>query len=139
MSRTVSKIIVHCSASRAPLGVEGIRKLHKSRGWKDVGYHYVISPNGDIEFGRPEEQIGAHAEGHNHDSIGVCLDGLDDFGETQIVALIRCVRSLMKKHNLKVQAVFCHYEVDSKGKTCPNIPSDVLRMLVKGESEWKTK
>jgi hypothetical protein len=35
----------------------------------------VIQPDGTIEHGRDVRDIGAHAHGKNHDSIGVCLVG----------------------------------------------------------------
>lgn len=135
--RKITQIIIHCSASRTMVTAATIKKLHVEQNkWKDIGYHYVITPTGTIEFGRPESTAGAHAEGVNANSIGVCLGGLDDFPERQMIALVHCVRSLMTKHKLTTNSVFCHYEVDNKGKTCPNIPGDVLRMLIKGESEW---
>lgn len=70
-------LVVHCSATQAGLdiGVAEIRVWHKQKGWEDIGYHYVIRRDGTIEVGRPERLVGAHAEGHNSDSIAVCLVG----------------------------------------------------------------
>ena len=55
--RTVSLIIVHCSANKAgsALRAEDIDRYHRSLGWKCCGYHYVIPTDGTIEAGRPEE------------------------------------------------------------------------------------
>ena len=47
----------------------------KERGWKDIGYHFVVCLDGRIETGRPIEQAGAHCTGHNAKSIGVCYVG----------------------------------------------------------------
>jgi len=75
--REINKIIIHCSAT--PEGrehdVEDIRAWHKARGWKNVGYHYVIKLDGTIQVGRNLRQQGAHAYGHNADSIGICYIG----------------------------------------------------------------
>lgn len=70
-------IAVHCSATPPDLdiGVDKIREWHKANGWADVGYHYVVRRDGVIEHGRALEYQGAHAQGHNHESIGVCLIG----------------------------------------------------------------
>lgn len=70
-------IVVHCSATppEANIGVDDIRKWHKAQGWADVGYHYVIRRDGTVEHGRNVSFQGAHVEGHNHESIGVCLVG----------------------------------------------------------------
>lgn len=75
--RKINKIIVHCSAT--PEGrdntIEDIDKWHKARGWKGVGYHYVIHLDGSIHPGRDEDEVGAHCAGYNSKSIGVCYIG----------------------------------------------------------------
>lgn len=57
------------------IGVAEIRKWHVAKGWSDVGYHYVIRRNGAIEMGRDEAVVGAHTEGYNAKSIGICVVG----------------------------------------------------------------
>lgn len=76
--RPIHLVVVHCSATPPDMdvGVAEIRDWHvKERGWRDVGYHWIIRREGIIEDGRPEDQIGAHVKGHNEKSIGVCLIG----------------------------------------------------------------
>ena len=79
--RTITLIIIHCSAVR-PNQTSSAKKIdewHKDRGFKCIGYHYVIRRDGSIEKGRPEWQIGAHChvkgQNHNKYSIGVCYEG----------------------------------------------------------------
>lgn len=55
-----------------------IRRWHKQRGFRDVGYHYIIRLNGKIEHGRPLDEWGAHAKGYNSNSIGICYIGGTD-------------------------------------------------------------
>ena len=57
------------------IGVEEIRGWHQAKGWSDVGYHYVIRRGGIVEIGRPLAVVGAHVEGQNANSIGICLIG----------------------------------------------------------------
>jgi hypothetical protein len=75
-------IVLHCSATRASqvnIGAKDIRRWHKDKGWADIGYHYVIKRDGTLEKGRALDAVGAHVEGHNSDSVGVCLvGGLND-------------------------------------------------------------
>lgn len=83
--RIITEIIVHCSAT--PEGkdftVDDIRNWHKSQGWSDIGYHYVIYRNGHVEPGRNVDIAGAHCVGHNAHSIGVCyIGGVDADGKT---------------------------------------------------------
>jgi len=81
--RKINEIFVHCSAT--PEGkdytVNQIREWHLQRGWSDIGYHYVVYRDGTVHKGRPVEQAGAHARGHNRHSIGVCyIGGVDGIG-----------------------------------------------------------
>ena len=75
--RTLNRIIIHCAATPPDMdiGVAEIRKWHTDKGWSDIGYHWVITRGGQIEAGRPVEIPGAHAKGHNQDSIGICMVG----------------------------------------------------------------
>ena len=80
----VTEIILHCADTRPewmaerPLAekVAEIRRWHvQARGWRDIGYHWVIDRDGAVAIGRPEAVIGAHVEGHNRGTIGICLVG----------------------------------------------------------------
>ena len=74
--REIKRIIIHHSATSAKATVEGIRNYHVNvRGWRDIGYHYVIQANGILRLGRPDWMIGAHVKGYNRSSIGICLIG----------------------------------------------------------------
>ena len=75
--RRINEIIVHCTAT--PDGrdytVADIRAMHKAQGWVDIGYHYLIYRDGSIHEGRNVDLVGAHCQGHNAQSIGVCYVG----------------------------------------------------------------
>lgn len=83
--RTIDSIIIHCAYTPPgmDIGATEIRRWHvEERGWKDIGYHYVVRRDGDVEPGRDldgdgdvVEEVGAHAAGHNAHSIGICLVG----------------------------------------------------------------
>ena len=75
--RDIDKIIVHCSATQEGKHISAatIDKWHKKRGWRGIGYHYVVGLNGDIEYGRSIYESGAHVKGHNKGSIGICYIG----------------------------------------------------------------
>lgn len=82
--RALNEIIVHCSATRpewwsgrsTTAKVAEIRRWHvRGNGWKDIGYHYLIDRNGVVATGRPLEQVGAHVQGRNTGTIGICLIG----------------------------------------------------------------
>ena len=126
--RTIKEIIVHCTAT--PEGrietVESVRNMHKARGFSDIGYHYLIGLNGERWEGRNVNLIGAHCEGHNSNSIGVCYVGgvdkkmqaKDTRTEKQkdaLVALLKDLRKLYPKAK-----IYGHRDFDKKGKACPS-------------------
>lgn len=80
--RDINEIIVHCTATRPDWWqgkstsekVDEIRRWHvEDRGWRDIGYHYLIDRDGTVAKGRPVEQVGAHCKGHNTGTIGISL------------------------------------------------------------------
>lgn len=129
--RKINKIILHCSDSSFG-SADVIRRWHLERGWSDIGYHYVVCNgyenksddfealvhNGKVEPGRPLEIAGAHARGHNKDSVGICMIGTNKFTEEQFIALGALVISLMVQFDLSAEDIIGHNEVSSK--TCPN-------------------
>lgn len=89
--RTLSEIIVHCTATRPEFMASNtteakrdeIRRWHvDDRGWSDIGYHYLIDRNGQVVAGRPVERAGAHVRGRNKQSIGIALLGGHGGSET---------------------------------------------------------
>jgi N-acetyl-anhydromuramyl-L-alanine amidase AmpD len=82
--RPIKKIIIHCAATHEgdDVSIETIRGWHKERGFKDIGYHFLILIDGTIERGRAIEKQGAHCKNNNFDSIGICyVGGLDKKGK----------------------------------------------------------
>lgn len=124
--RTLKRIILHCTAT--PEGkhfdVATIRKWHLERGWKDIGYHYVIYLDGTLKEGRPIEQVGAHTKDHNKDSVGIVyVGGVDAKGkakdtmtqeqETTMVNLIKALREEYGELSL-------HGHNEFANKACPS-------------------
>jgi len=75
--RTITLIIIHCSAVRPGQrsSADDIDRWHRARGWKGIGYHFVVRRDGTVEPGRPVSQVGSHCKGHNRHSIGICYEG----------------------------------------------------------------
>lgn len=130
MNRFINKIVIHCSATPAErdVTVEEIRRWHvKERGWSDIGYHFVIHLDGSVHEGRPLERSGAHARGHNRNSIGICYVGgasADDFRkaeDTRTDAQITAMRALVAglKSVYPAAELVGHNELDSN-KACPS-------------------
>ena len=98
-----NKIIIHCSAT--PKGVDynaaDIDRWHKKRGFRKIGYHYVIKIDGKIEKGREENEMGAHCLGQNMESIGICyIGGLSEDKQTPEDTRTEAQKIALKgKHN----------------------------------------
>ena len=103
------EIIIHCSAT--PEGrdytVADITRWHRQRGFRTIGYHYVIYRDGSVHQGRSENEMGAHCLGHNATSIGICyIGGLATDGRTpkdtrtpaQRAALVNLVAEMRRKY-----------------------------------------
>lgn len=124
--RTITLIIVHCSANRAgsALRMADIDSYHRSLGWIGCGYHYVISTDGTIEPGRSEEMVGAHCKNHNRHSIGVCyIGGLSKDGkpadtrtDAQRIALRNQLEQLHRRYPDAL--IVGHRDLDPQ-KVCP--------------------
>lgn len=129
MDRQIDLLVVHCSASPdyMDIGVKEIRSWHLQQGWSDIGYHYVIRRNGEIEKGRGDEVVGAHAKGVNSNSIGICWVGETNPSPEQEKSLIGLINWLRGKYSVTIENVKGHREAVKTSKTCPNLNMDRLR------------
>lgn len=77
----VTHLIVHHSAGANTSSdwaavVRSIWDYHvNSNGWDDIGYHWLIDPNGVLYEGRGNDLLGAHFCGTNGATMGVCMIG----------------------------------------------------------------
>jgi hypothetical protein len=128
---------VHRSGKTVPVDAAIIREWHKTEGWSDIGYHFVIMPDGSCENGRPLNRPGAHCNfGHrNSIGIGVCLVGNfseAEVPEAQLSGLVNKVVQLLTVYKLKVEDVELHRDVPRVETECPGryFPADVLMQEV---------
>ncbi len=138
--RRLTEIIVHCTATRPTwMGnnttrerAAEVRRWHmQDRGWRDIGYHYLIDRDGTLAHGRPLEQTGAHTIGRNAGTIGVALFGGhgssadDKFADNFTPAQDRALRGLIDR--LRAQHGFLALSGHNQwaAKACPgfNVPA----------------
>lgn len=129
--RKLDYLVIHCSDSpKATTKTEDIRRWHvKERGWQDIGYHRVIEGDGSVHQGRPDDVAGAHAEGFNSRSLGVCVTGRFDveaitLDDLQGTALIQVCAALCQRHKIPPSHIIGHRDVypllgKPVAKTCP--------------------
>ncbi len=125
--RKITLIIIHCSATPdgSSLSFEECRRDHiMHRHFRDIGYHFYITRDGTVHDGRPIEKIGAHCEGHNSHSIGICYEGgLDANGkpaDTRTEAQRKAMKSLVERmHRLFPKALIVGHHDLNPTKACP--------------------
>ncbi len=132
--RTIDEAIIHCSDTFADMDTTAadIDRWHKAKGWRKIGYHFVVRRSGAVEKGRDVNEVGSHCYGHNENSVGICLiggrgaDGLpeDNFTPEQIANARELVRQLKMVHPI-LRVVGHNYY--NKAKACPCF--DVTKIL----------
>lgn len=134
----VDFIAIHCSATPADAKHENIdaatiRQWHRAKGWRDIGYHYVIKRDGAVQKGRADDVPGAHEPRINARSLAICLVGgspplgsaaskqglgENNYTPAQWVSLNTLVHELKVKHpNAEVLG---HRDVPGVRKACPS-------------------
>lgn len=126
--RPINLIVIHCSATppEQDIGRKELDRMHRQRGFLSIGYHLVIRRDGTVEQGRNFAHAGAHAEGHNAGSIGVCMVGglatkalkpVNNFTPLQWSALEGCVLEL--RSMFPGVQVLGHRDLPNVHKECP--------------------
>lgn len=126
--RKINELIVHCSATPEGRDVKTsiIRDWHiRLNKWIDIGYHYVIELDGSVHMGRPETIVGAHCQGHNANSIGICyVGGVAKDGktpkDTRTEAQKKSLTLLLKMLRKKYPQAKIHGHKDFAKKACPS-------------------
>ena len=118
--KNIKLLVVHCSDTEdnQNFSASDLHKMHLNFGWDGIGYHKVINRSGKIENGRPEYWIGAHVQGKNNISLGVCLIGRDNFTKKQFSSLEKILRKW--KIVYPGAKIVGHCDTGNTDKTCPN-------------------
>jgi N-acetylmuramoyl-L-alanine amidase len=118
--RLVTRVFLHCSASDKPEhdNPQTMEKWHIERKFKEIGYHFYIDKGGNIFEGRSLNTNPAAQQGHNANTIAICLGGLkkENFTIQQKRALVALCLHL--EHIIKGLTFHGHKEVNPN-KECP--------------------
>jgi len=125
------KIILHHSLTtdNKTVSMNAIRKYHMAKGWKNIGYHYLlelVNNRYEIFVGRMLNETGAHTKGQNGRSIGICLVGNFDLKpppKEQWDLAINLVSALRQTFVISLDDIYGH--CDFANKTCPGAAFDI--------------
>ncbi len=88
---TTERVLVHFTGEETG-SYHQIKKNHQARGLKEIGYHFIIEPDGKILRGRAPDLVGAHCAEFDTLSIGICVigrrDAMDDDQQLALTLLL---------------------------------------------------
>ena len=129
--KKVEGIGLHHSGVAVSQSVEVIHNYHKGKGWAGIGYHYYVRKDGSIYRGRPENMAGAHCNGINSISIGICAEGNfseETMSNVQKQALIELVKDIKSRYDIKW--VRGHKEILSTSCPGTNFPLEEIKNVI---------
>ncbi|MEO0262221.1 MAG: TIM barrel protein [candidate division WOR-3 bacterium] len=119
------RIIIHHTAIPSRKDYEGLKTIkkiqreHLKRNFNDIGYHFLITPYGEIVCGRNIYYEGAHTKSKNKNSIGIALIG--NFEEEKpLKRQLRALKNLVfnLKKIFKIKEIKMHRDYN-KYTLCP--------------------
>ena len=124
--RKIKYIVLHCTATPQDTTIESIKKHWVRIGWKSVGYHYIVKPNGKIEKLANIDQVTNGVGGYNSNSIHISYIGgkdIDDRTDEQKESIIQLVEML---HSEFPDAIIQgHRDFPNVKKSCPRFDAKV--------------
>jgi N-acetylmuramoyl-L-alanine amidase len=125
--RTITHIVVHCSATGQDAKVEAIQRYWKQNlGWKSPGYHYIIEADGKetqlLSIAQPSNGV----KGWNKSIINVCyIGGVNKLGKAadnrtdaqkrQLLTRLKALKTMFP--NAIIQG---HKDFPNVAKACPS-------------------
>jgi hypothetical protein len=135
--KRIKDIVIHHSAVPPHVGARRIANYHIGHwGWEGIGYHYVITANGNIYQTNNLTTISNHAYEINGRSVGICL--LGSFmpnanvipTQQQIAALKELCDYLRVLLDLGPEAIMGHKESIYSKTACPGRSWAVVKQQI---------
>lgn len=123
--REIKHIVIHCTATSQNTTIDSIIKYWKTK-WKKPGYHYIITPEGEIRNLLSIKEISNGVKGYNENSIhiayigGIGADGkaIDNRTQQQKQWLYKIIQTLKEQFpNAEIKG---HRDFENVNKTCPS-------------------
>lgn len=129
LAKVYTKITVHHDAqwadpnmtvAESKLRLRSHQQQHFNQGWADIGYHYLIDPQGNIFAGRSVFSPGAHVEGVNHGNLGISVMGAYHQQSLPLKAeeaLVNLLAYFVQTFDISPDAIYGHR--DFNATECP--------------------
>ncbi len=121
--RQISRIFVHCTASSQKWGTRELLAEFKAKGWKNPGYHYIVTADGAVHQMLDEDKVSNGVQGYNSTSVNVAyVGGIDSNGkatdnrtDAQRKTLVNLLTKLKRKYSKSV--IMGHRDIWGSDKT----------------------
>ena len=130
-------IVLHHMAANG--SADDVHRAHLANGWAGIGYHFFVRKDGRVYRGRPITKVGAHTQGYNSQSVGVCFEGnfeTEHMSESQkqsgreLVAYLKGIYPLaqVKKHGSFSFTACPGKNFPFEAITSPTLPGDLTEV-----------
>ncbi len=92
------------------------------KGWCDIGYHYLMSRDGRLWEGRPDNLLGAHSGGANSGNLGISVMGSHEstpITQAQLDNLAGLVRGLADARGVTIDRAHIKGHREYTSTSCP--------------------
>ena len=127
MARTITHIVLHCTAGTAQQKTTDIIGYWKNKlGWNKYGYHWLINADGTAEHLTPDDKVANGVKGYNANAIHICYKGGWNGTDTRTQAQKDKMRDLVRNYKTRFpQARILGHrdlspDLNKDGKITPN-------------------
>ena len=124
----VTHLTIHCAATPEGRFVshDQINSWDKAK-FGQISYHWIVELDGMMQRSLQDDQLGAHAGGHNHGNIGVCyVGGMDKdmhaAKDTRTQVQKKSLLTLVRTYKARYPGIIIRGHRDWPGvtKACPS-------------------
>lgn len=125
--RKVNFIAVHCTAGNQKATVNDLLSEFKRKGWKNPGYHYVVTAEGVIHQLLTTDKVSNGVKGYNSQLVNIAYTGGIDLCtgkavDNRTTAQKKSLRSLLRvlRTQFPEAVIQGHRDFPGVAKACPS-------------------
>lgn len=121
--RNIKYIVIHCTGANQNQTVDSIKNYWKNvLGWKNVGYHHLISADGKDNQLASIETVTNGVAGYNSNSIHLSYIGGENGKDNRTDAQKKTLENLVRKYKKQFPNAIIQGHRDFPGvtKSCPS-------------------
>jgi len=103
--------------------IKDIQTYHMDvKGWCDIGYHYLVTRDGQIFEGRPVERLGTHVANGNAGNVGIAFVGTYmtlAVNDEQVKNSAQLIRALSDKYKITINRTNIKGHREQNDTDCP--------------------